>query len=122
MSRSPFRLRVLAVVSAIPPGRVATYADVGVAAGRPRAGRAVGNIMRECRLDAVPCHRVVRADGTLGGYGGREWHKRALLETEGVTLRRGRLDQFKARRMTPAALAREVRRPIPQSRDAPRPP
>src|SRR5262249_12827586 len=53
-------------------------------AGKPRAARAVGNIMRECRRPDVPCHRVIAAGGRLGGYGGSEVLKRSLLVAEGV--------------------------------------
>ncbi len=81
---SPFLQRVLNVVRRIPVGRVATYGDVAALAGRPRAARAVGNIMRECRRPDVPCHRVIAAGGRLGGYGGSESLKRALLSAEGV--------------------------------------
>src|SRR5712671_3841882 len=78
-----FAARVLSVVRRIPPGRVATYGDVAALSGRPRASRAVGNIMRSCgRLD-VPCHRVIAAGGRLGGYGGDELLKRSLLIAEG---------------------------------------
>src|SRR5262245_65754727 len=80
----PFAARVLAAVRRIPVGRVATYGDVAALAGRPRAARAVGNIMRECRRPDVPCHRVIAAGGRLGGYGGSESLKRALLSAEGV--------------------------------------
>jgi O-6-methylguanine DNA methyltransferase len=83
-SGAAFSRRVLAVVRRIPPGRVATYGDVAAMAGSPRACRAVGNIMRECRQRDVPCHRVIGAGGALGGYGGRESMKRALLAAEGV--------------------------------------
>jgi O-6-methylguanine DNA methyltransferase len=79
-----FAMRVLAAVRGIPPGRVATYGDVARMAGRPGAARAVGNIMRECRRADVPCHRVIAAGGRLGGYGGHETLKRALLAAEGV--------------------------------------
>ncbi len=79
-----FKRRVLLVVRRIPPGRVATYGDVAALAGRPRAARAVGNIMRGCSLDDVPCHRVIAAAGRLGGYGGCEALKRSLLVAEGV--------------------------------------
>jgi O-6-methylguanine DNA methyltransferase len=79
-----FTDRVLAAVRRIPPGRVATYGDVAALAGRPRAARAVGNIMRECRRRDVPCHRVIGAGGRLGGYGGSEFLKRSLLAAEGV--------------------------------------
>jgi O-6-methylguanine DNA methyltransferase len=75
---------VLAIVRRIPPGRVATYGDVAALAGRPRASRAVGNIMRGCRRPDVPCHRVIAAGGRLGGYGGREVLKRSLLVAEGI--------------------------------------
>ena len=82
----PFTDRVLSVVRRIPSGRVATYGDVAAMAGRPRAARAVGNIMRTCRKPGIPCHRVIAAGGRLGGYGGSEMMKRALLAAEGVTV------------------------------------
>jgi O-6-methylguanine DNA methyltransferase len=81
-----FKERVLSTVRRIPPGRVATYGDVAALAGRPRAARAVGNIMRECRRRDVPCHRVIAAGGRLGGYGGSEFLKRSLLAAEGVVV------------------------------------
>jgi O-6-methylguanine DNA methyltransferase len=81
-----FTARVLSVVRRIPPGRVATYGDVAALAGRPRAARAVGNIMRSCARPDVPCHRVIAAGGRLGGYGGREVLKRALLVAEGIAI------------------------------------
>ena len=74
---------MLSVVRRIPPGRVATYGEVAALAGRPRAARAVGNIMRGCGRPDVPCHRVIAAGGRLGGYGGSEVLKRALLVAEG---------------------------------------
>ena len=80
----PFSAKVLAVVRRIPRGRVATYGDVAALAGRPRAARAVGNVMRGSGQKGVPCHRVIGADGRLGGYGGHEALKRALLVAEGV--------------------------------------
>src|SRR5262245_17436545 len=82
--RSDFTSRVLTTVRRIPPGRVATYGEVAALAGKPRAARAVGNIMRECRRPDVPCHRVIAAGGRLGGYGGSEFLKRSLLVAEGV--------------------------------------
>jgi O-6-methylguanine DNA methyltransferase len=73
---------------------VATYGDVAAMAGRPRAARAVGNIMRSCGRADVPCHRVVAAGGRLGGYGGNVALKRALLEAEGLLVRSGRIREF----------------------------
>jgi O-6-methylguanine DNA methyltransferase len=89
-----FAARVLSVVRRIPPGRVATYGDVAALAGAPRAARAVGNIMRECRRPDVPCHRVIAAGGRLGGYGGSETLKRSLLVAEGVTVSGSRVREL----------------------------
>lgn len=97
-----FRVRVLSVVRRIPPGRVATYGDVAEAAGRPRAWRAVGNIMRDCSARGVPCHRVIAAAGRLGGYGGNLELKRALLRAEGVLVSATRVRDFVARRWQPS--------------------
>jgi methylated-DNA-[protein]-cysteine S-methyltransferase len=93
-----FRQRVLFAVRRIPPGRVATYGDVAHAAGAPRAARAVGNIMKGCRVAGVPCHRVVAAGGRLGGYGGSEALKRALLVAEGVRVHGARIRDFDRKR------------------------
>ena len=82
-----FTRRVLSTVRRIPPGRVATYGDVAEMAGRPGAARAVGNIMRDCAVRDVPCHRVVAAAGRLGGYGGSPGLKRSLLQAEGIVVR-----------------------------------
>jgi methylated-DNA-[protein]-cysteine S-methyltransferase len=101
-----FTHRVLSVVRSIPPGRVSTYGDVAAAAGRPRAARAVGNIMRDCTARDVPCHRVIAAAGALGGYGGRHDSrlgsrldmKRALLRAEGILVSGNKVRDFAARR------------------------
>lgn len=96
-----FAARVLAVVQRIPPGRVATYGDVAAIAGKPRACRAVGNIMRDCRRADVPCHRVIAAGGRIGGYG-NVLLKRALLAAEGITLSGSRIRGFETLRWRPA--------------------
>ena len=93
-----FRGRVLAAVRRIPPGRVATYGDVAAAAGVPRAARAVGNIMKGCRVPGIPCHRVVAAAGRVGGYGGNEALKRALLAAEGLAVSGRRIRDFDRKR------------------------
>jgi O-6-methylguanine DNA methyltransferase len=91
-----FRARVLATVRRIPPGRVATYGDVAGLAGSPRAWRAVGNIMRTCGDPGTPCHRVIGAGGTLGGYGGNLQLKRELLRAEGIDVGVNRIRRFRA--------------------------
>ncbi len=85
---------MLAAVRRIPPGRVATYGDVAALAGAPRAARAVGNIMRECRDPGTPCHRVIGAGGALGGYGGNLQVKRELLRAEGLEVGMTRVRRF----------------------------
>jgi O-6-methylguanine DNA methyltransferase len=94
MKRAEFSSRVISVVRRIPAGRVSTYGDVAAAAGRPRASRAVGNIMRSCSDGSVPCHRVTGAGGRLGGYGGNLDLKRARLVAEGVLVSRGTIRNF----------------------------
>lgn len=89
-----FRARVLAAVRRIPAGRVATYGDVAALAGSPRAHRAVGNIMRECRDPGTPCHRVIGAGGALGGFGGNLQLKRQLLRHEGIEVGMSRIRGF----------------------------
>jgi methylated-DNA-[protein]-cysteine S-methyltransferase len=94
-----FARRVLTVVRRIPRGRVATYGDVAALAGRPRAARAVGNIMRHCAAPDVPCHRVIAAGGRLGGYGGQEFTKRSMLAQEGVLFHGRRIADFRTVRV-----------------------
>jgi O-6-methylguanine DNA methyltransferase len=89
-----FRQRVLAAVRRIPVGRVATYGDIAALAGSPRAARAVGTTMRDCRDPRVPCHRVIGAGGSLGGYGGNLQLKRELLRAEGLEVGVARVRRF----------------------------
>lgn len=79
-----FRDDVFAIVKQIPPGSVWTYKDVAAKAGRPTAYRAVGNILHANHDPAIPCHRVVRSDGTPGGYNRGAALKIALLSREGA--------------------------------------
>lgn len=80
-----FTRMVLKVVKRIPKGSVLTYGEVARRAGKPKAARAVGAILRANADLSVPCHRVVRADG-IGGYNGLRGDKGRLLEKEGVVL------------------------------------
>ena len=96
-----FRRRVLSAVRRIPPGRLATYGDIAALAGKPRAARAVGTIMRNCGERGVPCHRVIAAGGSLGGYGGNLQMKRELLRAEGVEVGMGRIRAFERLRWRP---------------------
>ena len=81
-----FAERVRDVVRSIPKGATMTYKEVAMKAGNPHAARAVGTIMRANHDPAIPCHRVIRSDGKLGGYnrGGTD-RKRELLQLESLT-------------------------------------
>src|SRR5688500_18672115 len=83
-----FNQRVWAVCARVPAGRVVTYADIARALGT-KAYRAVGNALnKNPYAPAVPCHRVVGSSGALTGFAGGLPKKRALLEAEGVELRK----------------------------------
>ena len=84
---SEFSEKVKKVVKKIPKGKVLTYQEVAKRAGNNRAARAVANIIAKNYDPAIPCHRVIRSDGRLGGYNrGGEAKKRAILLSEGVIL------------------------------------
>ena len=79
-----FQQLVYAATSRIPRGEVRSYQWVARRIGRPRAVRAVGNALhRNPFAPRVPCHRVIRADGTVGGFARGTRRKRALLAQEG---------------------------------------
>jgi methylated-DNA-[protein]-cysteine S-methyltransferase len=81
----PFARRVLGAAAAIPYGSVLTYTQVAGKAGSPRGSRAAGNALGSNPIPiVVPCHRVLRLGGTLGGYAGGLERKRWLLEFEGA--------------------------------------
>jgi methylated-DNA-[protein]-cysteine S-methyltransferase len=87
---TPFRQRVLAAAAAIPYGEVRSYRWLAIeATGRPGASRAVGGAMAANPLPLIiPCHRVIRSDGDLGGFAGGLELKARLLALEGVELPR----------------------------------
>jgi O-6-methylguanine DNA methyltransferase len=60
-------------------------------AGSPRAWRAVGNVLNKNRNPKIPCHRVIRSDGKIGGYKNGSEKKIALLKREGVVIRNRRI-------------------------------
>ena len=78
------RPRVLSIVQKIPRGTVLTYKQVAVKAGHPKAARAVGAILKTNYDPLIPCHRVVRSDGKLGGYNRGAAKKREILKEEGA--------------------------------------
>jgi methylated-DNA-[protein]-cysteine S-methyltransferase len=81
----PFGRRILEMTAAIPYGGHLSYAEVAAEAGSPRGARAAGNALGSNPIPIViPCHRVLRTGGVLGGYGGGPDRKRWLLELEGA--------------------------------------
>jgi O-6-methylguanine DNA methyltransferase len=82
---TPFQRDVLEAVAAIPKGQTRTYGQIAEAVGRPRAARAVGEVMRTNPIPVlIPCHRVVRSGGDIGRYTPDPAIKRRLLELEGA--------------------------------------
>lgn len=80
-----FKEKVLSLVRDIPQGETRTYKDIAIQAGIPRGARAVARIMKANYDLSIPCHRVIRTDGQIGGYNrGCSEVKRALLEKEGA--------------------------------------
>ena len=84
VKNSEFKQLVLQIVRDIPIGQIMTYGQVASLAGRPKAARAVGMIMSKNLDSQVPCHRVIRSDGKLGGYNRGEARKLELLRQEGA--------------------------------------
>lgn len=91
LSGTVFQIKVWKALMGIPRGQVRTYSEIARQIGHPNSARAVANACaKNPYLPEVPCHRVIRTDGGLGGYsgpGGVET-KRKLLREEGVTFPR----------------------------------
>jgi len=90
--KTKFEREVLVATFKIPEGKVSTYRRVAEKIGRPRAYRAVGNALHKNPLaPIVPCHRVVRFDGTFGGEKKGAESRRSLLEKEGIPIESDRV-------------------------------
>lgn len=85
MKHKTFAGKVRDIVRRIPKGKTMTYKQVAAKAGNPLAARAVGAVMRANFDDAIPCHRVVKSDGSFGSYNrGGTMRKQEILKREGV--------------------------------------
>lgn len=83
VNNTSFKEAALAVVRAIPKGQTMSYKEVAIAAKSPLAARAVARLMSANYDETVPCHRVIKSNGQLGGYNrGGEAVKRGILESE----------------------------------------
>ena len=84
-----FQLKVWNYLKSIPKGELRTYSQVAIAIKKPKAVRAVANaIGKNPYAPKIPCHRVIRSDGSLGGYSGRGGinTKKKLLKLEGISI------------------------------------
>ena len=84
-----FQKKVWLEISKIPKGKTISYKELAVKIGKPKAYRAVANACaKNPLLEIIPCHRVIREDGKMGGYEGKKGieRKKRLLQGEGVKL------------------------------------
>jgi len=79
-----FTEKVLKVVSKIPKGKTLSYKEVAEKAGRPKAFRAVGSILKKNYLPEIPCHRVIKSNGKTGEYNRGKENKVIILRKEGA--------------------------------------
>ena len=90
LSGTHFQLKVWNYLKQIPKGKVKTYLDIAKAIGKPKAFRAVANAVGKNPYPRkIPCHRVIRSDGNLGGYSGKGGikEKKRLLKLENVIIK-----------------------------------
>lgn len=80
-----FKEKVFKIVKDIPSGKTLTYKEVAKKAGSPKAFRAVGNILNKNYDPLIPCHRVIRSDGEIGGYNRGAKKKAKLLNKENLS-------------------------------------
>ncbi|MGD9533605.1 MAG: MGMT family protein [Candidatus Nitrosocosmicus sp.] len=93
---------VYKILLTIPTGRVSTYGDIARALGNPLASRRIGRILnKNPNPVVVPCHRVVKADGKIGGYALGIDKKKKLLENEGLFFKDLTIDEFEKKRFRP---------------------
>ncbi len=89
LNGTSFQIKVWKEISKIPKGKVSTYKELAKSIGRPKSSRAVANACGKNPFPIrIPCHRVIRSDGSLGGYSGKGGisTKKSLLKEEGVIL------------------------------------
>jgi methylated-DNA-[protein]-cysteine S-methyltransferase len=88
-----FQQRVYKITALIPKGRVSTYWEIAVALGRPKASRAVGNALnKNPYAPQVPCHRVIRSNGEIGGFASGSNKKKLMLKKEGLVIINNKID------------------------------
>jgi methylated-DNA-[protein]-cysteine S-methyltransferase len=92
---------VYVLLSKIPSGKVSTYGDIARALGHPKAARAIGRIIaNNPNPISIPCHRVVKSNGELGGFAYGEQMKREILEKEGIKFQNRIVENFEEQRLS----------------------
>lgn len=94
-AKQTFKQKILQIVSQIPRGKVLSYKEVARLANRPKAYRAVGNILCANHNPKIPCHRVVGSDGKMRGYNKGIKNKILLLKREGIKIVNNKCRDFK---------------------------
>ncbi len=90
-----FDQKVWALLKKIPKGKVTTYKQIAIALKKPNASRAVGNACNSNpNAPKVPCHRVVKSSGELGGYSKGLERKISLLRAEGIKIKNNKVQDF----------------------------
>ncbi|MDD5172320.1 MAG: MGMT family protein [Candidatus ainarchaeum sp.] len=90
MATRSFTEKVYSACARIPKGKVSTYSRIARAIKKPKSARAVGNALNKNRSKSVPCHRVIRSDGDVGGFAHGTRKKIAMLRREGVEIKNGK--------------------------------
>jgi methylated-DNA-[protein]-cysteine S-methyltransferase len=92
---------VYALLNKIPLGKVSTYGDIARALGRPRAARAIGRIIaNNPNPISIPCHRVVKSNGEIGGFAYGQQRKKEILEKEGIRFQDQIVENFEEKRLS----------------------
>jgi len=97
MDIEKMRFFVYSILKELPVGRITTYGDLAKVVGDVRYSRLIGRFMREnAHPETIPCYKVVKSDGTLGGYGlGLEKKKELLAKKDGILVKNGKIVNFK---------------------------
>ena len=92
---------VYVLLSKIPSGKVSTYGDIAKALGHPKAARTIGRIIaNNPNPISIPCHRVVKSNGEIGGFAYGEQMKREILEKEGIKFQNRIVENFEQQRLS----------------------
>jgi len=92
MQQNKFQNQIYNLVKKIPKGKISTYKIIAKLAKKPKAYRAAGNILGKNKNPKVPCHRVIRSDGKIGGYNKGVLIKKKLLAKEGIVIKNNRIN------------------------------